>query len=130
MDVQEQYERSSDTVKAFLEECTETDGNSNVPKSELWKAFEEYCKKYNVPLSFTKRTFGSKMRETNTETNTTIDGQSVRVWLGLKLRNYATTVLSTSSEYSENNKSIKESKEKGKMRSTVADKKLDDVFKK
>jgi hypothetical protein len=103
-----------------------------VPKGELWEAFEEYCRKFNVPLSFTKRTFGTRMRQTNTESSTTIDGKTVRVWLGIKLCNYGTHashVSTIASEYSEKNKSVEENKEKRKMRELRKDVKLDEMFK-
>jgi len=128
--VQEHYERGSDTVKVFLEEWTEVDGNSNVPKAELWEAFCEYCKKFSVPLTLTKRTFGTKMRKTK------VDGKKTRVWNGLKLtrdngnKRYASNGSTIASVHSEKNKSIKEDKEKGEMRSTVPTKKLDEMFKK
>jgi hypothetical protein len=57
-----------------------------------------------------------------------IDGKQCRIWLGLKLRNYATTVSTIASEYSEKNKSVEENKEKGKKRSTVAKTTLEAMF--
>lgn len=90
--VREQYERGADAIKTFLEECVETDGKSFITKDKLFEAFCEYCNKYNVPISYTKRTFGTRIKKIYVESAQSIDGKTCRVWQGVKLLTHATHV--------------------------------------
>ncbi len=49
-EVREAYIRSSDPVKAFLEEMVEVKSDGVVLKDELYKAYREYCERNKVPV--------------------------------------------------------------------------------
>jgi len=87
--LREQNESSSDVIESFMDEYTEFVAGENTPKSVLFEAFCEYCRKYSIPMTYTIKTFGKKIKKTYVPGKTSIDGKTTRVWQGCKLRSYS-----------------------------------------
>ena len=83
--LREQYERTSDVIESFMDEYTEYIGGENTPKNVLFKAFCKYCKEHSIPMAYTIKTFGKKIKKTYVPGKTLIDGKTTNVWQGCKL---------------------------------------------
>ncbi len=73
-----EYEQESDPIGPFLADCCEVDRKFQVPKSELWRAYQACCSEPMSQKNFTEkmRTRGFRERRTG----------STRSWVGLRLR--------------------------------------------
>jgi len=79
--------RKSNSVYAFVKDCLERDGNSSIPKEELYKNYVEYCEEMNI-LPVNKNKFGTLLpREVPVMTvRITYEGKRVWAWKGIKLK--------------------------------------------
>lgn len=73
-----EYEQESDPLGAFLAERCELNREFQVPKGELWKAYQSWC---SEPLS--QKAFGERMKSRGFAESRT---GSTRRWTGLRLR--------------------------------------------
>jgi len=86
-ETREQYLRSSDPVKAFAMDKLEYKAGSAIPKTEVYKAFIEYCQKMKLP-TVSQTTFASKLVECMPTTKTTrkrIEGSITACWVDLAM---------------------------------------------
>jgi putative DNA primase/helicase len=82
-----EYEAESDPLAPFFEDCCETDIAFQVPKGELWNAYQDWCR-VNKEKPVSRKAFAEKMKRRGIGEGST---GSVRYWTGLRLRATDTT---------------------------------------
>jgi len=81
-EVKEQYERLSNSLLAFVKDCLEVDQNGTVTKSELFSAYAEYCRQYNLPVK-SKTSVGRELAEHIPVTSSNRGKE--RTWVGVRI---------------------------------------------
>jgi len=87
-EIQEIYTRSSDPVKAFLDEETIEDSEAYIIKQDLYEAYKEYVKKHKLMSPLTPTTFFRnllKYRKLKTE-HKNVKGERKWVYTGIRLK--------------------------------------------
>jgi putative DNA primase/helicase len=82
-----EYEAESDPLAPFFEDRCETDAAFNVPKRELWNAYQAWCQA-NKQRPVPRKPFAEKMKSRGFGEGST---GSVRYWTGLRLKPPDTT---------------------------------------
>ena len=77
-----EYKVEQDTIAAFISDCIETDPNSDVTSSKLYKAYTRWCEE-NGERPFSQRELGVRLTERGFTRGRATGG--VRVWKGIKL---------------------------------------------
>jgi P4 family phage/plasmid primase-like protien len=86
-ETREQYLRSSDPVKAFAMDRLEYKAGSAIPKTEVYKAFIEYCQEMKLP-TVSQVTFAAKLVECMPNTKSArkrIEGTQTYCWEDLAM---------------------------------------------
>jgi len=74
-------------IESFAKECLELNGKSVILKSEVYRAFWEYCGKIKIPV-FGPRQFSKRLPKfiEISGTFTRRRGKGARAWKGIKLK--------------------------------------------
>jgi putative DNA primase/helicase len=59
----DEYKQSQDLVGQFLDECTYTHENAQIPAGKLYQAYQQWCSDNGITRVHSNRTFGERMRE-------------------------------------------------------------------
>jgi len=80
-----EYTRLSNPLKAFIEECIESDCSNEIPKDDFYVVYCEYCRKYQL-MNKNKKTIGRNINKyvNVTTTRPYIDGSRGWCWKGIK----------------------------------------------
>jgi putative DNA primase/helicase len=87
-EIEELYTRSSDPVKAFLDEETVEDPNAYIVKQDLYQAYVDYVKQHKLSSPLSQTTFFRnllKYRKLATEQKT-VRGERKRVFVGIRFK--------------------------------------------
>ena len=101
-EAREIYTRLSDSVAAFVMDMVDpAGGDGYVIKSQLLKSYNEYCRKMKYP-AVSDITFYKKMNMAIRfeESQKRLDGVPTRIWIGIKLKEVATTETTAKDEQS------------------------------
>jgi putative DNA primase/helicase len=76
-----------DSVKAFIERCTQNEIGAKTTKDDVYTAYQEFCKRHKVKPK-NKNKFGTEFRFSSQadDGRTHIDGREVRVWLHISIK--------------------------------------------
>jgi putative DNA primase/helicase len=86
------YQRLSDPIQSFIDDCVDFDPDRHVVKQELFQAFQEYSRKQRYAKVYSQKTFFRKFRDKSganylTDSQTRIEGGgTVRIFRGATLR--------------------------------------------
>lgn len=86
-DVKDMYERLSNPVFAFMQDCCSEDQDGYVSKADLLTAYKRYAKEHKLQ-TYTPRKFAEKVEEQiliPVESGKSCDG-FIRVWRGIKMQ--------------------------------------------
>ena len=78
-----EYRDDSDTFGMFLAECTQDNCAAEVPASQLYQLYGNWCKSNGMSFPLTKPVFGKKMKQRRYIDRKGTGGQ--RRWRGLEL---------------------------------------------
>ncbi len=85
-EIQDEYERLSNPVAAFLADMCEEEPEEYVIKDELYNAFKGYCKDKGYPIFSEKKFTDLLKRQTSvSEYRPTSEGERKRAWKGIRL---------------------------------------------
>lgn len=80
-EVQDQYERLSNSLLAFVKDCIEVDTSAVLTKDEFYKRYATYCRELNLPIK-TKTIVGRNLAS-HVPVSTGKHGRD-RAWIGIK----------------------------------------------
>jgi putative DNA primase/helicase len=85
-DIQEEYERLSNPVAAFIADMCEEDPEEYAVKDELYNAFKSYCKANGYPV-FSEKKFTELLKKQTSVSDyrPVVEGERKRAWQGIKL---------------------------------------------
>lgn len=85
--LEDRWLRASNPAYAFIQDETEEDPEAATPKDKLYKAFLEYCRINKLP-TLSKRAFNDQVKKWAGVTDgwAKIQGKSVRVWRGIRMK--------------------------------------------
>jgi len=85
-EIQEEYERLSNPVAAFIADMCEEDPEGCAVKDELYNAFKSYCKEHGHPV-FSEKKFTEQLKKQTSvvDYRPTGEGERKRAWRGIKL---------------------------------------------
>ena len=78
----QEYQKDSDVIASFIEECCNTRPDNKVGKAELYSAYTEWCKK-SGEYAASKKEFGMRLIEKNFSDGRTDKG---RFWTGIEIK--------------------------------------------
>jgi putative DNA primase/helicase len=86
--IEEDWERNSNPVEAFIEEYCEVEPDNSIPKSELYESYLKFCKVNN--FSFLNEVHFSRALKKNCKDEISsgreqVMGERERIWKGIKI---------------------------------------------
>lgn len=88
-ELREAYVRKSDSVGAFIMDCTEAAGEEWISKEDLYRAYVEYCN-HNKITSLAKQVFGRELPRVAPQVSKyhpRVGGRITQAWKGIRLKN-------------------------------------------
>lgn len=85
-EIQEEYERLSNPVAAFIADKCEEDPEAYAVKDEVYNAFKSYCRGNGYPV-FSEKKFTELLKKQTSvaDYRPTVEGERKRAWQGIKL---------------------------------------------
>ena len=82
------YERKSNPLVAFIQDCCETTTDDEIPKASLYNYFGLYCRKHNLP-SNNEIAFGRELLQEYpfiVQSRKQIEKERIMYWSGIKMQ--------------------------------------------
>ena len=88
--VQTEWAKRSDSVRAFIDERCEISPQDSVPKSEIYSHYVFYCQEDIDATPIKERAFGTRLKQLTgvIDAKKGPRGNQIRVWKGIRLKKY------------------------------------------
>ena len=113
-EIRQDYEKKSNSLKAFIEDCCEQDSVSVITKDRFYREYSNYCRINSLPVK-SKIVVGRELQEIIPveETTKLVNNRQQRAWRGVKIVESMTYI--TDHFYSNNNNNNNNNNNKSKF---------------